>query len=159
MRILLLAAAILALGGCGFHLQGRTVLPAPLAVTLVEAEDEQSEFVQDLRRALLASGARLTSRSQDATAVVRVLQDQVSQSVLSVSARNIPREYQITHTVRFAVQAAGGRELLPPQDVALSRDYSFDERLLLAKEREEEILREALVRDLVGIVMRQLASL
>lgn len=159
MRLLLALAAAVALGGCGFHLQGRTVLPASLAVTHIDTQDEQSDFVQDLRRALLASGARLTSRSQEATAVVRVLQDQVSQSVLSVSARNIPREYQITHTVRFTVQAAGGRELLPPQDVTLSRDYSFDERLLLAKEREEEILREALARDLAGIVMRQLGSL
>lgn len=159
MRVLLLATAVLALGGCGFQLQGRTSLPGQLAVTHVASEDEQSDFVQDLRRALLASGARLTPRAQDATAVVRVLQDQVSQSVLSVSARNIPREYRINHTVRFAVQAAGGRELLPPQEVTLSRDYSFDERLLLAKEREEEILREALARDLVGIVMRQLSSL
>lgn len=159
MRLVLLAMAAAALAGCGFHLQGRMVLPAALAVTHVETDDEQSDFVQDLRRALLASGARLTARPQDATAVVRVLQDRVSQSVLSVSARNIPREYQITHTVRFAVQAAGGRELLPPQDVTLAREYSFDERLLLAKEREEEILREALARDLAGLVMRQLASL
>jgi outer membrane lipopolysaccharide assembly protein LptE/RlpB len=43
--------------------------------------------------------------------------------------------------------------------VSLSRDFSFDERVLLAKEREEAILREALASDLVGIVMRRLSSL
>lgn len=144
--------------GCGFRLQGRASLPAPLAVTFIETDNEQSDFVQDLRKALLASGARLASRSSEASAVVRILRDQVSQSVLSVSATNIPREYELTYSVRFAVEA-GGRQLLEPRDVALSRDYSFDEQLLLAKTREEEIMRRALARDLAGIVMRQLSSL
>lgn len=150
--------ALVLLAGCGFHLQGRTPLPAPLTVPFIEAANEQSDFVQDLRKALLASGARLASRPEGATATVHILRDEVSQSVLSVSANNIPREYEITYSVRFAVEA-GGRQLLEPRDVALSRDYSFDEQLLLAKTREEELLREALARDLVGIVMRQLSSL
>lgn len=150
--------ALQALAGCGFHLQGRTPLPAPLTVPFIEAANEQSDFVQDLRKALLASGARLASGPEGATATVHILRDEVSQSVLSVSANNVPREYEITYSVRFAVEA-DGRQLLEPRDVALSRDYSFDEQLLLAKTREEELLREALARDLVGIVMRQLSSL
>ena len=39
------------------------------------------------------------------------------------------------------------------------RDISFDEAQLLAKEREQEILRAALARDLVALVMRRLAAL
>lgn len=157
-RLLGVALLAAALGACGFRLQGRTPLPAPLAVAHIEAEDRQSQFVQDLRAALLASGARLTARPEEATAIVRVLHDEISRSVLSVSARNIPREYELTYRVRIAVRA-DGRELLAPQELAVSRDYSFDESALLAKEREEEILREALARDLVGIVMRRLSSL
>lgn len=147
-----------AFAGCGFHLQGRTPLPAPLAVTFIEAGNGQSDFVQDLRKALLASGARLVREPSAATAKLRILRDEVSRTVLSVSATNIPREYELTYAVRFSVEA-GGRELLAPRDVSLSRDYSFDEQQMLAKTREEELLREALARDLVGIVMRQLASL
>lgn len=114
--------------------------------------------MQDLRKALLASGARLVREPSAATAKLRILRDEVSRTVLSVSATNIPREYELTYAVRFSVEA-GGRELLAPRDVSLSRDYSFDEQQMLAKTREEELLREALARDLVGIVMRQLASL
>ncbi len=50
-------------------------------------------------------------------------------------------------------------QLLPSQKVAVTRDYSFDERTLLAKENEEAILREGMARDLVSIVMRRLSSL
>ena len=161
MRVLLSAGVLLGAllaNGCGFHLQGRDPLPPALATTFVEAADEQSDFVQGLRKALLASGARLTDDRDRATAVVRILTDEVTERVLSVSARNIPREYELTHTVRFAV-SAGDKELLSVQEVSATRDFSFDERVLLAKENEEAILREALARDLVGIVMRRLSSL
>jgi LPS-assembly lipoprotein len=60
--------------------------------------------------------------------------------------------------VEFSVEGAGV-ELLPAQEVSITRDYSFDETKLLAKENEEAILREGMARDLVGIVMRRLASI
>jgi LPS-assembly lipoprotein len=155
---LAIVAGVALVTACGFHLQGRTPLPEPLKVTYVLAEDSQSEFVLGLRKALLSSGAKLARVDSDASGVVQVLTDEVTERILSVSASNIPREYELTYTVRFSVRA-GSDELLPPQEVALTRDYSFDERTLLAKEHEEAILREALARDLVGIVMRRLASL
>ena len=154
--VTLLAIALLA--GCGFHLQGRAPLPAPLAVTYVQANDKQSDFVQGLRKALITSGAKLASRSEAASGTVSILTDEVTQRVLSVSASNTPREYELTYTVRFSVSTAD-KELLAVQEVSVMREYSFDERKLLAKENEEAILREAMARDLVGIVMRRLASL
>jgi outer membrane lipopolysaccharide assembly protein LptE/RlpB len=55
--------------------------------------------------------------------------------------------------------SAQQRELLPAEKFELSRIYSFDERKLLAKEREKEILREALARDLASVVTRRLSTL
>jgi LPS-assembly lipoprotein len=64
----------------------------------------------------------------------------------------------VTYTIGFVV-TAGSRELLPQQEISATRSYSFDERLLLAKGHEEEILREDMARDLADMVMRRLASL
>ncbi len=50
-------------------------------------------------------------------------------------------------------------ELLPSQKVSVTRDYSFDETKLLAKENEEAILREGMANDLVAIVMRRLSAI
>ena len=146
------------LSACGFHLEGHAPLPKPLAVTYVEAQDRQTDFAQGLRKALLTSGARVTEDSSRGTAIVHVLQDSVTPRVLAVSPANLPREYEITYTVRFSVTSAG-KDLLPPQELALSRDYSFDEHVLLAKDNEEAILRGALARDLVDVVMRRLRNL
>ena len=45
---------------------------------------------------------------------------------------------------------------MAPEPFELSRIYSFDERKLLAKEREKDILREALARDMASVVARRL---
>ena len=50
-------------------------------------------------------------------------------------------------------------ELIAPQRLELTRDYSYDETAVLAKQREEAVLRAALARDLAGIVLRQIAAL
>lgn len=159
VRVAALAALVaLASAGCGFQLQGRTPLPPALAKTYLVAGDQQTDFVQGLRKALITSGGKLASRSEEATGTVRIITDTVTHKILSVSANNVPREYEITYTVEFSVSAPG-KELLPSQKVEVTRNYSFNERTLLAKDNEEDILREGMARDLVGIVMRRLSSL
>lgn len=145
-------------GGCGFRLQGAMPLPAVLHTGYVDARDEHSDFVAALRGALRSAGVQLSgSRSADA-ARIRVLKDEVTERVLSVSARNTPTDYELLYTVELSVSAQG-RELMAPEELSLSRVYSFDESRLLAKEREKEILIDALARELAGVVMRRLASL
>jgi LPS-assembly lipoprotein len=161
MRLARIAAAVLlalCVAGCGFRLQGRVPLSSSLTITHVAAEDIQSDFVQDLRRALLAAGVRLAPARADSTAVIEVQRDELIERIVSISANNIPREYELTYVVRIRV-LRGDRTVLAPEEIALSRDFSFDERAVLAKEREKEALRAALARDLVGIVMRRLSSL
>jgi len=145
------------LTACGFQLQGHTPLPKPLERAYVDAKDKQSEFVQGLRKALLTAGAQLTEEGQ-ASAVVHVLEDNATPRVLAVSSTDVPREYEIIYTVRVSV-TGDGKELLAPQEIIARRDYSFDEYVLLAKDNEDAILRAALARDLVGIVMRRLSRL
>ncbi len=45
------------------------------------------------------------------------------------------------------------------QTITVSKDYSFVEQDLLAKEHEADILREQMARDLVAIAMRRLTRL
>jgi len=54
---------------------------------------------------------------------------------------------------------SGGNELISPQKLELTRDYSYDTTAVLAKQREQAVLRAALAQDLAGLVLRRLASL
>jgi LPS-assembly lipoprotein len=149
---------VVALAGCGFHLQGRQPMPEAFAYTFIDTKDEQTDFVQDLRKALMASGSKVIRTQGSSGATVSVHEDELSERILSVSARNIPTEYELTYRVKFSV-TADGKTLIDNEEISATRDLSFEESQLLAKEREQEILREALARDLVALVMRRLASL
>jgi len=158
LRLIAISAGIAAVSGCGLRLQGREAVPQAFASACVEAEDRQSDFFQALSRSLAASGVRLERDCARAEATVRVSRDEVKERVLSVSARNIPREFELTYRVEFGVHK-GGAELLAPRELSLSRDFTFDETILLAKEREQRLLEDSLARDLAALVMRQLAAL
>lgn len=153
-----LLAAMLLLTACGFHLQGRQVMPPSLAVLRIDAVDAQSDFARALRSALKSSGARLESQASTEAAVVRIVHDELTERVLSVDARNIPTDFELTYKVEVGVRA-GGKDLMVPENFELSRIFSFDERKLLAKEREKDILREALARDMASVVARRLSAL
>ena len=155
LALVLLAACA---GGCGFHLQGVSRLPAAFATTAVAAADRYTDFNRALSDALRVSGSKLVPPGDAATATVEVLADENGQRVLSVSASNTPTEYEVWYTVRYRVRT-GTREALPPQVLTLSRDYSFDETAVLAKEHEQEMIRAALARELAGLVMRRLTAL
>jgi LPS-assembly lipoprotein len=149
---------VLVLSACGFHLQGRQPLPAAFQYTFIDTKDEQTDFVQDLRKALIAANVNVIRTKGSSGATISVHSDELAERILSVSARNIPTEYELTYQVEFSV-TSGGKALIDHEEISATRDISFDESQLLAKEREQEILREALARDLVALVMRRLAAL
>ncbi|MDY6948410.1 MAG: LPS assembly lipoprotein LptE [Pseudomonadota bacterium] len=146
------------LAGCGYRLQGSSKLSPVMATTYVETDDRYTDFNRALRDSLEASGARLAHNKSDATAVVRIIKDHSGQRVLTVSGRNTPEEYEVFYSIEYAVNGRT-EELIPPQKVELTREYSYDETAVLAKQKEQAILREGLARDLAGLVVRRLASL
>lgn len=146
------------LAACGFQLQGVDTTPAAMQRTFISTSDEFSPFYRQLRRSLQASGVELTASSDDATATLTILYDVTGQRVLSVSARNVPTEFEVFYTIRYAITNGDG-SLLEPQELTLTRDYTYDATLVLGKAKEEQVMRDAIVRDLVRIVMKQISAI
>lgn len=126
--------------------------------TYIEASDRHSQFYRELRAQLRDAGVNLVDTAADATAIFSISYDETEQRVLSVSARNVPTEYEVYYTIEYSLEA-GGKNLLERQSLTLTRDYTYDSTLVLGKAREEELLREAVVDDLVRIVLRQISTL
>jgi LPS-assembly lipoprotein len=150
--------SICALTACGFRLAGSDPLPAVMARPYLSLKDPYTDFSREFEHQLKSSGATVQLTSEGATATVDVSKDLVEQRTLAVSAQNIPTEYELTYTVTFSVHG-GGKELLAPQSISLSKDFSFDVTQQLAKEHEADILRQQMARDLVSITMHRLTSL
>ena len=152
------ALTAFAVSACGFRLAGSDPLPAAMAHPYLSLKDPYTDFSREFEHRLKSAGARLQPSREGATATIDVTKDVVQQVTLAVSATNIPTEYEITYTITFAVQGPD-KQLLAPQTISLSKDFSYNVNLQLAKEHEADILRRQMARDLVSIAMHRLTSL
>lgn len=153
-----LLTSLAVLAGCGFHLQGATALPEGNRDVFLASPDELTPFAVELRGAIERSGGRIAATSSEADLVVRIRGDRSGRRVLSVSARNTPQEYEVFYNVEYTVDRAG-QQIVELQPLELVRNMSFDETQVLAKDREEELLRDAMARDLAILVVRRLETL
>lgn len=126
--------------------------------TFIATGDRYSLFYRELRTQLQEAGMQIVDTAGEATATFSILHDDTDQRVLSVSARNVPTEYEVYYTIQYAIDGIDGR-LLELQDLTVTRNYTYDSRLVLGKAREEELLREAIAKDLVRIVLKQISTL
>jgi LPS-assembly lipoprotein len=151
------AAGFAALAGCGFHLEGAESLPPAMGRTYIEAPDRNSEFFTSLRDALRLRGSEIVSSREAADAVLSILMDDTGQRVLSVTARNVPREYEVFYSVSFALDA-GERKVIEPESLVATRVYAWNENEVLGKSAEERILRQSLAQDLARRVVGRIAA-
>ncbi len=149
---------VLLMAGCGYQLQSYERLPPEMQLTFIQASDHYSIFYRQLRKALDDAGITLTNNPARATAVLVISGDDTGQRLVTVSAQNQPLEFEVYYNVSYRVRS-GDSDLLPLQTISVLRDYTYDRTILLGKRNEEEILREALVRDLVRQVLRSLNTI
>ena len=155
---MLFLVVVLATTACGFHMQGRAEYAPELKSLFVVVPDRSTDLAKQLRRSLRVSKLELAATQADATAVLQIIRDDSGRKVESVSGRNRPQEYRVFYTAVYRVMA-GGEVLLAPQTVTRTRIYTYDELEVLAKDHEESMLREALAREIAGVISRRLSEI
>jgi len=160
MRRLLAIAATLALCGllaaCGFQLRGAYVLPFD---TLYIALPDSVELHAVIKRNVEASSqARVVATAEKAQAILTVTGDVPVKTVLSLSSAGRVREFQLVRTFSFRLHDATNRDLIPPGQIVIRRDISFNDTQVLSKESEEALLWRDIQNDLVQQLLRRLAA-
>ncbi len=126
-RIATAAAAAARSGGCGFHLQGSAPLPRSIALVRIETSRYRVGFLfRPAQGAARRRHAHRRGRPRPSATVIHVLTDAVAQRVLTVSALNVPTEYELSYSLKFSVTASGS-DLIEPESHVLVRDYNFSE--------------------------------
>ncbi|MCW5625147.1 MAG: hypothetical protein KIT73_10575, partial [Burkholderiales bacterium] len=144
------------LSGCGFQLRGRADLP--FETLYVEGMD-YSPFTAQLKRAVESgSNARLSERPEEAQAILQLLGEAQDRAILTVSGGGRVREFQLRYRVAFRLHDGKGREWLPPDEVVLRRDLTFDDTATLAKEAEAVLLFKDMQTDAVAQVLRRIQA-
>lgn len=146
----------LLLAGCGFHL--RSPQPLPFA-TLYVAAPETSEFAIQLKRQLRTLGStRVVDRAPEAEATLSLVSESREKIILSVNAKGLVREFRLGQRVTLRLTDAKGNELMPAMPLQVSRDISFNDSQVLAKDQEEQLLFRDMQNDLIQQSLRRLAA-
>lgn len=155
-RIVAVLLAV-ALAGCGFHLRGEGSGNLPYK-TMYIALPDTSDVNLWLQRYIKASGqTELVDDAKRADAVFQQLTENKQKTVLSINALGRVREYRLQLSYTFRVINPKGQVLVPPNEVNLTRDISYDDSNVLAKGLEEELLWRDMNNDLVNQIMRRLS--
>ena len=149
-------AAVLctALAGCGFQLRGQASLPFDTLYV-----PGASPLVVELKRNLVAgTHSKLVNSEKDAKAILGFTSEVREKVVLSFNTSGLVREYQLRYRVGFRLYDAKGRNYIPPNEIQLTRDVSFNEAQVLAKEAEDALLYRDMQTDMVQQIIRRIVS-
>jgi len=156
MRTLAIVLLGLATAACGFQLRGQARLPFD---TLYVAVPETSPMGIDLRRNIAAgTDTKLVNTPAEAKAILEVVSEERSKSILSFDASGQVREFQLRYRLAFRVRDAQGRDYLPRSEIRLTRDISYSSTQVLSKESEELLLYREMQRDMVQQILRRMAA-
>ena len=149
-------SASVVLGGCGFQLRGTATLPFD---TLYMPQAASPGVALDLKRNIQAGTKTvLVDDPKKADAVLEFTQILPQKVILSLAGTGRVREYQLRYTVSFRVHDGKGGEFVPLSTVMLTRDVTFNDSDVLAKETEEALLYRDMQNDMVQQLMRRLAA-
>jgi len=144
--------------GCGFHLRGSEALPPEMAVTYIQSANPFSTLVDDFAAALRARGAKVTERLEEATAVLRIQENDKERDVLSVNTSGKVLEYELRQTIQFSVATAENLPIVESQTVSMSRAYLYKSTDVLGSEREKDAVPRTLQQNLINMAMLRIAS-
>ncbi|MDQ5881630.1 MAG: LPS-assembly lipoprotein [Pseudomonadota bacterium] len=155
MRAAILCLTLL-LTACGFQLRGAYNLPyESLFISLPDA----SVIGAGLKRQIRAGGGtRLVDTMEEAQGTFLQVTEVRERQILSLSSAGRVREVRLRFRYAYRVVDAKGRELVPTTGVELTRDISYDDSAVLAKEQEEQLLWRDMENDLVQQLLRRLTA-
>jgi len=154
-RAFALAFAFALLAGCGFQLRGAADLP----FETIHVPGATGGIALDLKRNIQSgTRTRVVDTAAEAQAVLQFTEETRLKEILSLTTAGRVREFRLLYRVGFRVLDGKGGEFLPVNSVQLTRDITFNDAEVLAKEAEEALLYRDMQFDMVQQVMRRLES-
>ena len=143
------------LAGCGFHLRGTAEVP----FQTLYVPNATSGIALDLKRNVQAgTQAKVVDDAKQAEAILVFSDEAREKNILSLNAQGRVREFQLRYRVGFRMHDGKGGDYIPQTQIALTRDITFNDSDVLAKEAEEQLLFRDMQNDMVQQIMRRLAS-
>ena len=155
MKALTPLLVALLLAGCGFQLRGTADVP----FETVFVPGATGGIALDLKRNIQAgTRAKVVDDPKAAEAILQFTEETRNKEILSLSGTGRVREFQLRYRVGFRLHDGKGADYVPQSALELTRDISFNDSEVLAKEAEEALLWRDMQTDMVQQIIRRLAA-
>ena len=157
----LMSAAVMAalLAGCGLQLRGAPPVSAALEPLAVDCSSQiPGTLCQSIREQLSLGDVRLVPVAE-ADYILRLRNFERDRRASAITAQAGAAEYILRHSVDLEVISADQVPMVATTRLSTSESYRYDETNVLAKQREEETLRQQMDDRLAQQVIFRLAPL
>lgn len=113
----------------------------------------------DLKRNIEAgTNAKVVDDPKQADAILELFGENREKIILSLTGTGRVREFRLRYYISYRVHDGKGGEYVPASNVQLTRDVTYNDAEILAKEAEEQLLFRDMQSDMVQQVLRRLSS-
>jgi LPS-assembly lipoprotein len=151
----LIAILVLSLSACGFQLRGTAELP----FDTLYIPDTSGGIALDLKRNIQSgTRTRVVDRPEGAQARLELSGETRGRNILSLSGAGRVRELQLVYRVNLRVHDGKGSEFIAATPISITRDLTYNDTDVLAKEAEEANIYREMQTDLVQQILRRLSA-
>jgi LPS-assembly lipoprotein len=155
LKKLLILAFATALAACGFHLRGSADMP----FDSVYVPGATGGIALDLSRNLRAgSNVKVVDDPKQAEAILEFSGETRVKQILSLTGSGRVGEFRLRYRVAFRVHDGKGNDFVPLSTLELTRDVTYSDADVLAKESEEQLLYRDMQGDMVQQIIRRMSS-
>jgi len=135
---------------CGYQLRGVEEVNFK-SISIVGGS---TGFLKLLKKKFKQAGVKV--QEKNTVKSLEIINDNFSKKILSLSAAGKVREYQINYKILFRFKSQDG-EWSTPINIESNRDYTFDDKNIIAKTEEELRIVKSMQERLIRTIVTQLS--
>ncbi|MDP3588958.1 MAG: LPS assembly lipoprotein LptE [Methylobacter sp.] len=151
-KAVILGLALL-LSACGYHLRGAFQLPENMKTAYIEGSS--GPLLEQFRQVLKASSANLSSSRIGAGIVIKIANEEFNRRVVSLSSGGKSNEVELEYRLDYELANAKDALLMARQTVEIRREYYNDQTVVIAKENEENVIRNEMYLQAVHTILNR----
>ena len=141
------------LSACGYHLRGALELPANLKNVYVEGGS--APLLDQFKQTMKSTSTQLTTTRKGAGLVIKVFNEDFSRRVLSLSSRGKSNEFELLYRLDYELANANDAKMMERQTVEIRREYYNDQQFVIAKDNEENVIRNEMYQQAVNSIVNR----
>ena len=158
--IITISSILIFVNSCGFQLRGTQPDYLSNISNLYIIDSDALTVGHMVRTQLSLSGLTFAPTHEEAEYTLRIFQQNIDQSVLSVSANTGKiEEYQLSLSVKISLIDQKRVQRIQNQIIRVTRDYAFDDLAVLGSESERLLLVDEMTKHAASQIIQRLNML